>query len=119
MARARIRAELAEFAAALAQALNQVASATRAAWATAQPTEALANAVPYMQAFGHTVLAWIWLDVVLQDLSSEGAESGQSQRGRMMATQYFYRYELPKIGAWLKVVESRDMTCADIPEDAF
>jgi hypothetical protein len=27
------------------------------------PTEALANAVPYLQAFGHTVLAWIWLDV--------------------------------------------------------
>ena len=25
------------------------------------PTDALANAVPYLQAFGHTVLAWIWL----------------------------------------------------------
>jgi hypothetical protein len=45
--------------------LQQVAAATKAAWATGEPAEALANAVPYMQAFGHTVLAWIWLDVAL------------------------------------------------------
>ena len=42
---------------------SSIGSATKAAWATGNPQEALANAVPYMQAFGHTVLAWIWLDV--------------------------------------------------------
>jgi len=26
---------------------------------------------------------------------------------------------LPKIGAWLNVVKSRDPTCADLPEEAF
>jgi len=35
------------------------------------------------------------------------------------ATAYFFRYELPKIDAWLRVVESRDMTCAQLPEEAF
>ena len=39
--------------------------------------------------------------------------------GRMRAAQYFFHYELPKIPAWLKVVESRDPTCADMPEEAF
>ena len=29
------------------------------------PAEALANATPYLQAFGHLVLAWIWLDVAI------------------------------------------------------
>ena len=29
----------------------------------ATPEEALANATPYLQAFGHIVLAWMWLDV--------------------------------------------------------
>ena len=29
------------------------------------PEEALANATPYLQAFGHVVLAWLWLDVAL------------------------------------------------------
>jgi hypothetical protein len=40
-------------------------SATKAAWSTGQPEEALANATPYLQAFGHVVLAWLWLDVAM------------------------------------------------------
>ena len=28
-------------------------------------------------------------------------------------------YELPKIGAWLRVVANRDPTCAEMPEEAF
>jgi butyryl-CoA dehydrogenase len=119
MARAKAHPELAPYAGELAQALQHVTAATRAAWATGQPADALANAVPYMQAFGHTVLAWIWLDVALAALSADGAKSGPAQRGQLMAAQFFYRYELPKIGAWLKVVETRDMTCADFPEEAF
>jgi butyryl-CoA dehydrogenase len=57
--------QLSDHASALASALHQVGAATQAAWATGKPAEALANAVPYMQAFGHTVLAWIWLEVAL------------------------------------------------------
>jgi len=115
------RPELAVHANALGKALQQVGSATKAAWATGEPGEALANAVPYMQAFGHTVLAWLWLDVALASLSSPGdsANPGAAHAGRMGAMRYFYHYELPKIDAWLKVVESRDLTCADLPEEAF
>ncbi len=108
--------ELARDANDLAQALQQVGAATQAAWATGEPTEALANAVPYMQAFGHTVLAWIWLDVALAALK---AAVTPAQRGRLAACRYFFRYELPRIGAWLQVVSSRDMTCAELAEDAF
>ena len=72
-----------------------------------------------MQAFGHTVLAWIWLDVALAALAVQGAQSTQAQRGRLLATQFFFRYELPKIGAWIEVVKTRDMTCAEFPEEAF
>ena len=111
--------ELAGHADALANALQQVRSATQAAWATGQPAEALANAVPYMQAFGHTVLAWIWLDVALAALVSDATKSIAATAGRMGATRYFYHYELPKIGAWLNVVSSRDSTCADFAEEAF
>ena len=39
--------------------------------------------------------------------------------GRIGAAAYFFHYELPKIGAWLNVVESRDPTCTALPEDAF
>ena len=40
-------------------------------------------------------------------------------QGKLRATRYFYRYELPKIDAWLQVVSNRDMTCANLAEDAF
>ncbi len=107
---------LAQHAQALRSAWQQVEEATRAAWSSGQPTEALANAVPYMQAFGHTVLAWIWLDVALA-ASSAGQDA--AHQGRLAAAQFFFHYELPKIGAWLQVVSRRDMTCAHLPEEAF
>ena len=110
---------LAPHAAALVTALQQVTQATQAAWSTGVPGEALANAVPYMQAFGHTVLAWIWLEVALTSLEKDATQSIAACAGRIRATAYFYHYELPKVQAWLNVVERRDMTCADMPEDAF
>jgi 2-hydroxychromene-2-carboxylate isomerase len=72
-----------------------------------------------MQAFGHTVLAWMWLDVSLAVQEADATYSVASRAGITGANQYFYHYELPKIDAWLAVVSSRDMTCADLPEDAF
>jgi len=108
---------LAAHANALAQALQQVGATTKAAWATGNPTEALANAVPYLQAFGHTVLAWIWLDVALAVALTP--EKGAISQGKMLATRYFFHYELPKIDAWLQVVAQRDLCCATMPEEAF
>ena len=119
MARAASHAALGGHAAALGQALAQVGAATRAAWSTGVPAEALANAVPYMQAFGHTVLAWIWLDVACAALEADAKGQGAATQGRLGAAQFFFHYELPKIGAWLSVVQSRDMTCATFPEEAF
>jgi butyryl-CoA dehydrogenase len=116
--RALQRADLAEDANALAQALQRVGAATRAAWATGDASAALANAVPYMQAFGHVVLAWIWLDLMLT-VPAEAAGRSAQQVGRYQAGRYFFRYELPRVAAWLPVVESRDPTCLEMPEDAF
>ena len=115
--RALQQPELAAHANALAAALQHVGAATQAAWATGVPTDALANAVPYLQAFGHTVLAWIWLDVALAVRASGSSDA--TAQGRLAAARFFFHYELPKIGAWLRVVETRDQTCAELPEDAF
>ncbi len=121
---------LAAHAQALARALQRVGAATKAAWSTGNPTEALANATPYLQAFGHTVLAWIWLDVVssLGDphpnplpRAGEGTRTRHDAfiEGKRAAMRYFFHYELPKIDAWLAPVSARDMTCANISIDSF
>ena len=113
--KAMVYADLAADAKALNTALQKVIAATQMAWSSGQPQEALANAVPYLQAFGHLVLAWIWLDV---SASCRGAQT-PAQTGRQAAAKFFYHYELPKIDAWLQVVSNRDMTCANLAEDAF
>lgn len=100
---------LAEHANALAGALQRLGAATKAAWATGVPEEALANATPYLQAFGHVVLAWVWLDVALVS----------AEPGRRAALRYFYAYELPKIDAWLGVVARREDVCRTMHEDWF
>jgi alkylation response protein AidB-like acyl-CoA dehydrogenase len=110
---------LAQYAVDLTKALAKVDTATHAAWSTGNPLEALPNAVPYMQAFGHTVLAWMWLDVALAAQAQVAIHKLAAYAGIQSATGYFYRYELPKIDAWLAVVSTRDMTCANTPEDAF
>jgi butyryl-CoA dehydrogenase len=117
--RACRQTELASYANALLLSLQQLGDATQAAWSSGKPSDALANAVPYLQAFGHTVLAWIWLDVSVAALAADASQSSAATQGKVRATAYFYHYELPKIGAWLKVVQECDQTCATMPEEAF
>ncbi len=60
-----------------------------------------------------------WLDVSLAVLAKDATLAEPANAGRMAAMRYFFRYELPRIGAWLKVVRERDMTCAEMSEEAF
>ncbi len=100
---------------------RRLQSATRAAWTTGEPDEALANATPYLQAFGHVVLAWLWLDVALTcQRRLEAAPDDAAMRGKLAAMRYFFAYELPKIDAWLLVVARRDQAvCRDMQDDWF
>jgi butyryl-CoA dehydrogenase len=100
---------------ALASALQSLGAATKAAWATGVPDEALANATPYLQAFGHVVVAWVWLDVAL---ATRGA-GDDAACGRRAAARYFFAYELPKTSAWLAVVASREPLCRQMKESWF
>ena len=106
---------------ALADTWAQLAAATRAAWSTGNPDEALANATPYLQAFGHTVLAWIWLDVAVCVAARQASADPQDAalRGKLAACTYFFHYELPRVAAWLQVVATRDATCRLLDEASF
>ena len=107
--------ELAEPANQLAAALQALGAATKAAWSTGVPEEALANATPYLQAFGHTVLAWLWLDVAL---ACAGRDDDFAQ-GKRAAMRYFFAYELPKTAPWLAVAGSRNATCREMRDEWF
>ena len=107
---------------ALAAALQRLRAATDAAWATGKPEDALANATPYLQAFGHVVLAWIWLEVALAALAAQAAADRQADafvQGKLQACHYYFAYELPKIDAWLAVVSSRSPICREMQDAWF
>ena len=109
-------AELSAQAQTLDAALRSLQAATAAAWSTGVPEEALANATPYLQAFGHVVLAWLWLDVAL----AAGRTSGHPLRpGKLAAMRYFYAYELPRIDAWLGPVARREPLLRDMQDAWF
>jgi Acetyl-CoA dehydrogenase C-terminal like/Acyl-CoA dehydrogenase, C-terminal domain len=107
---------LAEPAQALAAALQRVGAATKSAWATGVPEEALANATLYLQAFGHTVLAWMWLEVGMA-VSDEG--DTDFAQGKRAAMRFFFDYELPKIDAWLHPVASRNPLTREMRDQWF
>jgi len=108
---------------ALARAAAQLGAATREAWSTGVPEEALANATPYLQACGHVVVAWLLLDTALAARAALDAGRpvpGQAFcLGKLQAVRYFYEYELPRIDAWLAVVASRNPACREMREEWF
>ncbi|MBL8342276.1 MAG: acyl-CoA dehydrogenase [Rubrivivax sp.] len=110
---------LAEPANALAAALQKLGAATKSAWATGNPEEALANATPYLQAFGHVVLAWIWLEVALAAEGSAAPARAVLKPGKLAAMRYFFAYELPKIDAWLGVVSRREPLTREMRDEWF
>ena len=99
----------------LDDAITRLERATMDAWATNAPEEALANATPYLQAFGHVVIAWLWLDVVM----ALGERADPFAAGKQGAMAYFFAYELPKIEAWLGVVAARNPVCLRMSAEAF
>ena len=82
-------------------------------------TRALGNTTVATNVLGPGQSALVWLDVALATLRADATLSIAASAGRMGAARYFYHYELPKIGAWLNVVNSRDTTCAALSEAAF
>jgi butyryl-CoA dehydrogenase len=121
IAAARLAPELTAHAAALASALQAVGAATRSAWSSGVPEEALSNAMPYLQAFGHMVLAWIWLDLghCAHRALRAGAPDTDFLHGKLQAMRYFFGYELPKVAAWLSVVNARDPVCREMRDEWF
>jgi len=83
--------------------------------ASGSPALALSHATGYLQAFGHTVLAWIWLDLLVTACDRGSAAAV----GVTAACRYFYSHELPHVAAWLAPARTRDPLLIDTPEEAL
>ena len=83
----------------------------------------LANSVAYLDLFGNVVMAWVWLKqgiAASKGLSTNPHESDENfYRGKLQALQYFYRFELPQIDAWAKLLTDFDDTTYEMKADWF
>ena len=99
----------------LGDAATRVAQTTVGLWGTGDPELALANATLYLEAFGHLVVAWLWLEQMLVAAGKTGAPYD----GKRAAGRYFFAFELPKIGSQLDLLDSLDRTTLDLDPAAL
>ncbi len=107
--------ELADAAARVDAAWQRLVAVTASMFAAGDVDAALANSAIYLEAFGHIVIAWVWLEQVL---AAEG-KTGDLYDGKRRAARYFHRYELPRTGPQLDLLESLDRTTLEMRDSWF
>ena len=81
----------------------------------------LANAALYLETFGHTVVAWVWLEQALLAAARDGGSQHDRDfyRGKLQACRYFFQWELPKVQPQLDLLASIDTTTLDMQDAWF
>ena len=102
-------------AAQLADAWQRLVEVTATMFAGDDPAVTMANSAVYLEAFGHIVIAWVWLE---QHLAAF-AKDGDFYEGKRQAARFFYRYELPKVYPQLDLLASLDRTTLDMQSSWF
>ncbi|WP_182376774.1 acyl-CoA dehydrogenase [Nocardioides sp. WS12] len=106
-------ATLKEYAFRLSGAVESLVQAVGSAWETGDPRVALANATTGLEAAGHVVVAWIWLE---QLLAAQG-KTGEFYDGKRAAGRYFLTHELPKVGPMLDLLAGGDQLFNEVEGD--
>ena len=96
-------------------ALDAIDEVTGVLHGAGDPVLTLANATAYLEAFGHVVIAWIWLEQLL----AAGDRHDDFGEGKRQACRFFFRWELPKIFARIEALRSLDRTTLDMREEWF
>jgi alkylation response protein AidB-like acyl-CoA dehydrogenase len=107
--------EAADLATQLDEVVTRIVETTGKLWADMDPELALANASVYLEAVGHAVVAWLWLE---QLLAAQGKD-GDFYDGKRQAARYFFRWELPRTGPQLDLLASLDRTTLDMRDTWF
>jgi alkylation response protein AidB-like acyl-CoA dehydrogenase len=103
---------------ALDAAWRRVEQVTQILYAAPDLNQTLANATVYLEAVGHVVVAWIWLQQAMAAVAGL-SEDDNFRRGKLQACRYFYRWELPKIQPQLDLLAALDTTTLDMQDAWF
>ncbi|MBV1862296.1 MAG: acyl-CoA dehydrogenase, partial [Nannocystaceae bacterium] len=82
---------------------------------------ALANATEYLHMLGHVVVGWMWLKQAMAAL--EGRDAGTTAAdfaaGKVHASRFFFRYELPRVERHAALLNRLDDTTLTMPDAGF
>ncbi len=83
----------------------------------------LANATLYLDAFGHAVVAWMWLRQAITATMKLPEAINEADKnfyqGKINTCRYFMTYELPNIKAPLALLSQTDTQCMDFDVEGF
>jgi alkylation response protein AidB-like acyl-CoA dehydrogenase len=106
LARASGDADIARYGADLERVLTHALSVTDTLAQTGDADLVAAQATPYLEAFGHMVVAWIWLQQALAVHNKGGGDA--FLEGKKLACRYFFDWELPKATQNFALVDRHD-----------
>ncbi|MEJ7807061.1 MAG: acyl-CoA dehydrogenase C-terminal domain-containing protein, partial [Telluria sp.] len=119
---AGVSAELHSSADALAATWERIGRVTAALYGAGDMNKTLANASLYLEAVGHTVVAWMWLEqalVAATALANATSDDQPFYLGKLQAYRYFFHWELPKVQQQLDLLASIDTTTLDMQDAWF
>ena len=122
-AQTRERTRAAQWAAQLDHAWTELQTTTQALLDLLphDPRRALAQASLYLDTFGHTLIAWMWLRQALAAIDQLGAAQGEEThflRGKLAAAHHVFHCELPMALAAHAVLRSLDPALVEL-DDAW
>ncbi|QEE60314.1 acyl-CoA dehydrogenase [Salinibacterium sp. dk2585] len=94
----------------LQAAAARIQQSTELLWGQGDPAVALANSSVYLEAVGHVVVAWLWLDQAL----AAGDKTGEFYEGKRRAASFFFAWELPKTGPQFDLLDSLNRDTLDM-----
>ncbi|MBC7623621.1 MAG: acyl-CoA dehydrogenase, partial [Aeromicrobium sp.] len=107
------------FATQLAEYNTRLTKVTQSVWSAGNIDHTLANATAFLEAFGHVVVAWMWLEQSLAASKHYAAGESDFYHGKWQACRYFFVAELPKAGPLLDLVQQGDTTSFDMQPNWF
>jgi butyryl-CoA dehydrogenase len=110
-----LHADLQAYAGQLAALWQRIGEVTATLYGAGDMNKTLANASLYLEAVGHVVIGWMWLEQAL--VAAQGGDD--FYRGKLQACRYFFHWELPKAAQQLALLATVDTTTLDMQDAWF
>jgi butyryl-CoA dehydrogenase len=99
----------------LSERIDRLVAVTEALWKDGDAERALANATVYLEAAGHIVVGWMWLEQVI----AAAGRVGPFYDGKRAAARYYFTRELPRVDAQLDLLAVGDTLLLELDDECL